>query len=167
MNQATFRAAGQALAALWHGAPIDHVDIDGIAQDWSGESTREQAHDHATIEIAIGLTGIVAQDRYRFGWVPDHEFVVSWQFDELQLEDFSLVRTLIAEIETEDVNVFYRSWCRALKSVSDLAIWSAIELVAETLEKQWLGEVLDCEKARSRKVSTLVLRGSTMLIFST
>ena len=138
MSQAAFRAAGQALAALWQGAPIDHVDIDGIALDWPDEPTRDQAREQAKIEIPIGLTGVVAQDRYRFGWVPDHEFVGSWQFDECQLEDFRLIRDLVAEIETDDVDIFYRSWRRALKFANDLANWSAIELIAETLEHQWL-----------------------------
>src|SRR6266404_9308537 len=58
-----------------------------------------QAREQATIEIAIGLTGIAAQDRYRFGWVPDHEFIGSWQFNEWQLEDFHLVRDLVAEVD--------------------------------------------------------------------
>ena len=80
----------------------------------------------------------MAQDRYRFGWVPDQEFVSSGQFDECQLEDFGVVRALIAEIETDDVDCFYRSWCHALKFVSDLANWSAIESVAEALDHRWL-----------------------------
>jgi hypothetical protein len=138
LSQGAFRAAGQALAALWQGTPIDHVDIDGIALAWPDEPTREQACVHAAIEIAIGLTGIVAQSRYRFGWAPDHESVVSWQFDECQLKDFCLVHALVAEIETDDVDVFYRSWCRALKFASDLTKWSAIESIAETVEHQWL-----------------------------
>jgi hypothetical protein len=120
LSQAAFRAAGQALAALWQRAPIDHVDIDGIALDWPDEPTREQAREQAKIEIAIGLTGIVAQDRYRFGWVPGHEFVGSWQFDECQLEDFGLVRTLVAEIELDDADLLYRSWYHALKFVNHL-----------------------------------------------
>ncbi len=138
MSQAAFRAAGQALAALWQGAPIDHVNVDGIALVWPNEPTRKQAREQAKIEIAIGLTGIVAQDRYRFGWVPGHEFVGSWQFDEWQLEDFRLIHELVADIETDDVDVFYRSWRRALKFANVLANWSAIELIAETLEHQWL-----------------------------
>ncbi len=138
MSQAAFRAAGQALAALWQGAPIDHVDIDGIALDWADEPTREQAREQATIEIAIGLTGIAAQDRYRFGWVPDHEFIGSWQFNEWQLEDFHLVHDLVAEVDMGDVDVLYRSWCGALEFVNELAIWSAIESVAGTLRGHWL-----------------------------
>ncbi len=139
MSEAAFRAAGQAVAALWQGAPIDHVDIDGIALDSADPPTPEQAREQATIEIAIGLTGIAAQERYRFGWVPDHEFIGSWQFNEWQLEDFRLVRDLVAEVDMGDVDVLYRSWCRALEFVNDLAIWSAIESVAETLGRQWLG----------------------------
>jgi hypothetical protein len=109
LSQAAFRAAGQALAALWQGAPIDHVDVDGIALNWGDEPTRKQVREQATIEIAIGLTGIVAQDRYRFGWVPEHEFIGSWQFNEWQLEDFRLVRDLVAEVDMGDVDVLYRS----------------------------------------------------------
>ena len=139
MSEAAIRAAGQALAALWREAPIDHVDIEGIALDWADLSTREQARKQAKIEVAIGLAGIVAQDRYRFGWVPDHEFIGSWQFNECQFEDFHLVHDLVAEIDAGDVNVLYHSWCLALKFVNDVAIWSAIESVAETLGRQWLG----------------------------
>ena len=109
MSQAAFRAAGQALAALWQGAPIDHVKIDGIALDWADEPTRKQAREQATIEIAIGLTGIATQDRYRYGLVPSDEFICSWQFNECQLEDFRLVRDLVAEIDAGDVDVLYSS----------------------------------------------------------
>ncbi len=100
-----------------------------------------QAREQATIEIAIGLTGIAAQDRYRFGWVPDHEFIGSWQFNEWQLEDFRLVRDLVAEVDMGDVDVLYRSWCGALEFVNELAIWSAIESVAGTLRLQWLSAI--------------------------
>jgi hypothetical protein len=138
LSQAAFRAAGQALSALWQRAPIDHVDIGGIALNWPDEPTRKQAREQAKIEIAIGLTGIVAQSRYRFGWVTDHESVVSWQFDECQLEDFGIVRTLVAEIETDDVDVLYHSWYHALEFVNHLANWSTIELIVEALEHRWL-----------------------------
>jgi hypothetical protein len=138
LSQAAFRAAGQALAALWQGAPIDHVDIGGIALDWADEPTREQAREHATIEIAIGLTGIAAQERYRFGWAPDHEFIGSWQFNEWQLEDFRLVHDLVAEVDMGDVDVLYRSWCRALEFANDPAIWASIESVADTLGRECL-----------------------------
>jgi hypothetical protein len=62
----------------------------------------------------------------------------SWQFNEWQLEDFRLVRDLVAEIDAGDVDVLYSSWCRALEFVNDVAIWSTIESVAETLGCQWL-----------------------------
>ncbi len=138
MSQAAFRAAGQALAALWQGAPIEHVDVDGIALNWGDEPTREQVRERAAIEIAIGLTGIAAQERYRFGWAPDHEFIGSWQFNEWQLEDFRLVHDLVAEVDMGDVDVLYRSWCRALEFANDPAIWASIESVADTLGRQRL-----------------------------
>ncbi len=141
MSQAAFRAAGRALAALWQGAPIEHVDIDGIALDWPDEPTREQAREQAAIEIAIGLTGVVAQDPYRFGWVLDHEFIISWQFNECQLDDLHLVRDLVDEIDAGEVDVLYRSWCLALEFVNDPAIWAAIESVADMLGCQWLDAV--------------------------
>jgi hypothetical protein len=135
LSEAAFRAAGQALAALWQGAPIEHVDFEGIALHWAELPTRKQAREQAEIEIAIGLAGIVAQDRYRFGWVPDHEFICSWQFTECQIDDFGLVRELVDEIDTGDVDVLYRSWCRALEFVNGPTIWTAIELVAATLQR--------------------------------
>ena len=70
--------------------------------------------------------------------MPGHEFIVSWQFTECQLEDFGLVHELVAEVYVCDVDVLYTSWCRTLEFVNDPTIWSAIELVAETLEQQWL-----------------------------
>jgi len=39
----------------------------------------------------------------------------------------------VDEIDTADADVLYRSWRRALEFVNEPAIWSAIELVAETL----------------------------------
>jgi hypothetical protein len=61
LSQASFRGPGQALAALWQGAPIGHVDIDGIALDWYGERICHHASGQLKIEIAIGLTGIATQ----------------------------------------------------------------------------------------------------------
>jgi len=120
---------------------INHVDIHGIALDWADEPTREQAREQAAIEIAIGLTGIVAQDQYRFGWVPDHEFIVSLQFNECQLDDLHLVRDLVDEIDAGEVDVLYRSRCLALEFVNDPAIWAAIESAADTLGRQWLSAI--------------------------
>jgi hypothetical protein len=42
LSEAAFRAAGQAFAALWQAAPINHVHIDGIEFDWPAQLTREQ-----------------------------------------------------------------------------------------------------------------------------
>jgi hypothetical protein len=120
---------------------MDHVDVDGIEFDWPGQLTREQTRKQLEMEIDIGLAVIAAQDRYRFGWVPDHEFIGSWQFNRCQIEDFRLVRDLIAEIDTDDVDLLYRSWCRALEFVNDEAIWSGMELVAETLGRESLSGI--------------------------
>jgi hypothetical protein len=70
--------------------------------------------------------------------VPDHEFICSWYFMECQLKYFGLVRELVEEVDTGDVDVLYRSWCRPLEFANEPAIWSTIELVAETLEHQRL-----------------------------
>jgi hypothetical protein len=100
LSEAAFRAAGQALAALWQGAPIGRLDIDGIELDWPGQLTRKQSRKQLEMEINIGLAGIAAQDRFRFGWVPDHKFIGSWQFNQCQIEDFRLVRDLRADPES-------------------------------------------------------------------
>ena len=70
--------------------------------------------------------------------MPDHEFIVSWQFNECQLDDLHLVRDLVDEIDAGEVDVLYRSWCLALEFANDLAIWASIESVADMLGCQWL-----------------------------
>jgi len=39
LSEAAFRAAGQALAAIWKGAPINRVEIEGIALDWADDAS--------------------------------------------------------------------------------------------------------------------------------
>jgi hypothetical protein len=44
----------------------------------------------------------------------------------------------VAEVDMGDVDVLYRSWCRALEFANDPAIWASIESVADTLGRQRL-----------------------------
>jgi hypothetical protein len=44
----------------------------------------------------------------------------------------------VAELDAGDVDVLYRSWCRALEFVNNPPIWSAIELVAGMLRSEGL-----------------------------
>jgi len=92
LSEAAFRAAGQALSALWQEAPINHVDVDGIELNWPGELTRNQPCEQIKMEINLGLAGIAAQDRYRFGWVPGHEFIDSWRLSAKKITELHKAR---------------------------------------------------------------------------
>src|SRR5258705_13296079 len=65
-----YRAAGQAVAALWRGAAIDHVEINGVAINWPAMPACGRPRSEVMADIAIGLGGVVAGGGHRLGWPP-------------------------------------------------------------------------------------------------
>ena len=70
------------MAALWRSAEIDHVEINGVAINWQAMPACGRPRSEVMADIAIGLGGVVAVERHRFGWPPAAATVVAWNFDE-------------------------------------------------------------------------------------
>jgi hypothetical protein len=129
-----FRAAGQAIAALWHDIPVTEVGIAGVEIDWPKPRSRYCSRADVLIDVAIGLAGIAAVCAYRFGRLDSYEDVCTWGFGAGELEDFAEVRALIEEIDPEDTHDLLRSsWSEALAFLNRPAVWQAIEIVASAL----------------------------------
>ena len=125
-----FRAAGQAIAALWLEIPIVAVDMDGIEFDRPGQRPRCCPR----AEVAIGLAGIAAVGAHRFGRSDSYEDVCTWNFGAGEVEDFAHVRALIEQMDTEDTQDLLRSsWLEALSFLNRPTVWRAIETVAGAL----------------------------------
>jgi hypothetical protein len=135
-----YRAAGQVIAALAEGLAIESVSASGIVLT-SGDGPPRQPNRHEVLaEIAIGLTGIAALDRYWFGAPPpnepDQSNATVWQsFDAWQLADFKEVHKLIALIDADGAqDVLYQAWQQASSLIEIPAVWDAIEFFAALLE---------------------------------
>lgn len=130
-----YRAAGQAIAALMNGAPIAHLNIDGIEIDWPARPTGERDRAELLADVAIGLAGIAAESRLRFGRITSADWVVSNLFTSAQIEDFAEIHALVAEIDplgTQDV--FLQAWRQSVDLVADQASWNVVEALALALQ---------------------------------
>lgn len=104
-------------------------------------------------DIAIGLAGIAAEDRHKFGNLTSGDFVVSWFFTAGQIHDFTEARDLVESIDpTDDGDVLFQIWRQAIDLVADASAWRMIESLATALGSQHLngteidqiaGDVLD------------------------
>ena len=131
---AAYRAAGQAVAALWRGAEIDHVEINGVAINWPAMPACGRPRSEVIADIAIGLGGVVAVERHRFGWPPAEDTVAAWNFDEDQAADFSEATSLALAIDpTGADDVLFLAWCEALNFA--LEHWREIETVAMPIQR--------------------------------
>lgn len=129
---AAFRAAGQVIAALMHGAAIESAGHDGIVMTWSGPP---RPRCEGLADIAIGLAGIAAEARYGFGSAKSSDCVVSWQFSASQIADFAIVRALVDDVDPSgDEDVLFLAWCQALDLVAEAAVWRAIRIIAGILD---------------------------------
>jgi hypothetical protein len=132
---AAFRAAGQVIAALMHGAPIESAGHDGIVMTWSALAASERPRSKVLADIAIGLAGIAAEARYGFGSISSSSCVVSWRFDSGQIADFGTVNALVDDVDPSgDEDVLFLAWCQALDLVADAAVWRAIRTIAGILD---------------------------------
>jgi len=135
-----FRAAGQVLAAIAEGLPIESVSAKGIVLKPALEPARKPPRCEVLAEIAVGLAGIAAVDRYGFGTPPPdkpgcYSACVHWAFDAQQLADFTIVRELIATIDRDDEeDILAQAWEQALSLVHDKGMWGAIEFFASLID---------------------------------
>jgi hypothetical protein len=111
------------------GAEIDHVYINGVAINWPAMPACERPRSEVMADIAIGLGGVVAVERHRFGWPPAEDTVAAWNFDENQAADFSEATSLALAIDpTGADDVLFLAWCEALNFA--LEHWREIKTVA-------------------------------------
>ncbi len=135
------RAAAQCAAAKFEGCLIQGISRRGIELgDCDGRPRR------ATVlaEIAVGMAGIVAVDRWRFGVPPRGSAgaTVSFYFTQDQLNDFDQIRELIEEIDpTGDQDVLLMAWQNACDLISSDTIWAAVERFASLLDEVDLDEI--------------------------
>lgn len=110
-----FRAAGQAVAALWLQVPIAEVDEDGIGIGWADLPTRNRPRAEVLAEIGVGLAGIAAVSTYRFGRLQSCENICTWNFSIGEIEDFAQVQDLIDAIDPGDSeDLLMRKWIEAI-----------------------------------------------------
>jgi hypothetical protein len=135
-----FRAAGQVVAAIAEGLPIESVSTRGIVLKSALGSARQPRRCETLAEIAIGLAGIAAIHRYGFGAPPPgepgrHSACVRWSFNMQQLADFAIVRELIATIDPDDEeDILLQAWEQALSFMHDEPTWQAVEFFASLLD---------------------------------
>ena len=128
-----FRAAGQLVAAIAEGMPIESISSKGIVLKVLRARSEASPRCRALAEIAVGLVGIAAVDRYGFGTAPPGEpgrysACAHWTFNAQQLEDFAVVRELIAAIDPDDEqDILSQAWDQALAFIHDKSTWKAIE----------------------------------------
>jgi hypothetical protein len=140
MTTELYRAAGQAVAAYLYGAEIVDVTRGGITLFWDHRTPRRN---ELAIELVVGLAGVAAMSRYRFGSPGRSDaVVVSWRFDETERDDFGIAHALdedLVALGHEDV--FFQAWQQALEVVDIPVVWEAIERIAPHLETATLGEL--------------------------
>jgi hypothetical protein len=121
------RAGGHALAAYLHGVRIDELELTGITL-WFPNGISRRAE--LLSELAVGLTGIAAVSRYRFGWHDTAATVVTRRFCQSELEDFREVHAIVGELAPlGDDDVLFESWTQALDLVGSPTWWRAIERI--------------------------------------
>lgn len=134
-EHAAYRASGQAVLALLHGAHIRLVNLDGVEIGWPiGGEPRTDGQ--IMTDAVIGLAGVAAADRYRFGTAPPGGLVVSFNFTDDQLEDWRLARELLSNVDPDDAgDSLFLLWSYLEDVVQAPDIWAAIVAVAEKLTR--------------------------------
>jgi hypothetical protein len=122
------RAGGQALAAYLHGVRVDELRLTGIIL-WFPHRISRRAE--LLSELAVGLTGIAAVSRHRFGWHQTAATAVTWRLSRSELEDFREVHKITGELAPlGDDDVLFETWTQALDLVGSPAWWCSIERIA-------------------------------------
>jgi len=135
-EEATHRAAAQAVMAMLEGTPFDHVSVDGIELEWPTGDLRPR--EDMLAEAAIGLAGVAAIDCYRFGIPPPDAdtFVVAAHLTGAQLGDWRLVREMICDVDPDDASdALFLVWKYAESTILTPDTWTAIEAIAAALER--------------------------------
>ena len=135
-SDAVFRAAGQVVAALEEGIPIRRASVDGVefeGEDRPGRLSRTDA----LAQVAVGLAGVAAANRHRFGGPCGGNLcVVTWNFDEDELADMASAIDLVDEVDPSgDDDLLFNAWRVALDLVADPASWDTVEFFAAMIRR--------------------------------
>ena len=123
-----YRAGGQALAAYLHGVRVDELRLTGITLWFPRRISRRS---ELLSELAVGLSGVAAVSRYRFGPGDPAAPVVTWNFSRCELEDLQVAHPIVGELAAlGDDDVFFETWSQALYLISYPTCWRAIERIA-------------------------------------
>jgi hypothetical protein len=129
-----YRAAGQAIAAVLVGAPIERVSTNGAVVVWSALNPAQTPIDsriHA--QIFLLLTGVGAEQRYSFGVPPGGAVWLMPCADQPDLlRDIEQADALSIELSRLD-NSLEVVWQYAAELVCQDDAWRAIELIAARL----------------------------------
>ena len=130
------RAGGQALAAYLHGVRTDELRLTGITLWFPHRISRRT---ELLAELAVGLTGVAAVSRYRFGPDDPGVPVVTWSFSRCELEDLREAHSIVGELAAlGDDDVFFETWSQALYLISYPTCWRTIERIAASLVRDRL-----------------------------
>jgi hypothetical protein len=138
-HHAAYRAAGQAVAALWYGAPIAYADLGGAVIRWPGlPALRYRERGQVLAEIAITMAGVAALGRYGFGGpATSRWYVVTWCFYPSDLVDLAEAWRMVKIVDPAgDDDLFFRAWCSALDFIAQESVWESVEAVAAELERR-------------------------------
>src|SRR5579864_4134402 len=130
-----YRAAGQAIAAVLVGAPIEWVSTNGgSVVEWSALNPPQTPIDsRIRAQIFVLLTGVGAEQRYSFGVPPGEVVWLMPRADQPDLlRDIEQADALSIELSSLD-NGLEMVWQYAAELVCQDDAWRAIELIAERL----------------------------------
>lgn len=128
------RAAGQAVAATIVGAPLIRASIEGVEL---GRPTSDVRRPRAEIisDIMIGLAGIAARNRYRFGDPGPNIVVVCRIFDDTDRRDWAEVQGLVRKVDRDgDQDILFFVWRYALDLIAAPDVRSAVDAVARAVQ---------------------------------
>jgi hypothetical protein len=130
-----YRAAAQAYAAAILGLPIAYVSVNGIVLGYAANDSRSTWSDKRS-EVALGLAGIAAVERFRFGTAVDGSVTFpGHEMTEQQCEDWHMVQSLADEIDFRgERRVLYDGWNLAAELIGNDDVWGAIEWIAGIVE---------------------------------
>jgi hypothetical protein len=135
-EHSAFRAAGQAIVALLHGAPLIQVDVEGVEIAWDDVPDADRPRADILADIAIGLGGVAAQSYFGFG-VPPRECRSSLTFhcfNESQIADLAEVAELVALVDPDAAaDISFQSFQQVHELVGEPEVWAAAERLAADL----------------------------------
>ncbi len=135
-EHSAYRAAGQAVAALLHGAPLIQIDVDGVEVGWSDEPDDRRPRAEILADIAIGLAGVAAEEYFRFGCPPPEcrSSLTFYSFNESQIADLAEVAELVALLDADaSADVNFQAFRQAHDLIAEPNVWSTVECLAVEL----------------------------------